>query len=119
MEKRIIISEIINNGLTENNGLILRNKIETVLKELSVNDTIILDFKNLNLFATPFFNASIGYLVLKLGPENFIKIFKLEEISELGKNTYQHSYENAVEMYNKKTNIEIIGKITKSNIENS
>lgn len=119
MEKKIIISELIKNGLTENNGLIVREKIEPLLKELSEDDTIILDFKDISLFATPFFNASIGYLVLNLGPDKFNKIFKLEQISELGKSTYQHSYENAVEIYSKRTNMDMIGKITKSNIENS
>ena len=119
MEKKIIISELIQNGLTENNGLILRKKIELLLKELSADDTIMLDFKDISLFATPFFNASIGYLVLNLGPEKFNKIFKLEQISELGQSTYQHSYENAIEIYNKRTNIDMVGEITKNNIENS
>ena len=119
MEKKIIISELIQNGLTENNGLILREKIEILLRELLEEDIIILNFKNISLFATPFFNSSIGYLVLNLGPEKFNRIFKLEEISELGQSTYQHSYENAVEMYNKKANINIVGEITRNNIENS
>ena len=119
MERKIIISELIKNGLTESNGLILREKIEQLIKELPESDTVVLDFKDISLFATPFFNASIGYFILNLGPEKFNKIFKLEQISELGLNTYQHSYENAVEIYNKRTNTDIVGEITKSNIENS
>lgn len=119
MEKKIIISELIKNGLTESNGLILREKMEQNLNELLEGDTVILDFKDISLFATPFFNASIGYFVLTLGPKKFNKIFKIEQISELGLNTYQHSYENAIEIYNKKTNTEILGEITKNNIENS
>lgn len=116
MEKKIIISELITNGLTENNGLILRKEVEKILDEC---DSIILDFKDITLFATPFFNSSIGYFVLNLGPEKFDKIFKIEQISELGKNTYNHSYENAVQIYNKNTNVDTIGRITKNNIENS
>ncbi len=119
MERKIIISELINNALTESNGLILREKIEIFLKEMSEDDTITLDFKNITLFATPFFNASIGYFILNLGPEKFAKIFKLEQISELGQSTYQHSYENAVEIYNRNTNTDIVGEVTKTNIENS
>ena len=119
MEKKIMVSELIKNGLTESNGLILREKIQKIMEELCEEDKIILNFKEITLFATPFFNVSIGYFVLELGPEKFDKIFKLEQISQLGKNTYQHSYENAIEMYNRKINIEVIGEITKNNIENS
>ena len=119
MKRKIIISELIKNGLTESNGLILRKKIEQIMKELSESDTVVLDFKDISLFATPFFNSSIGYFVLNLGPEKFNRIFKLEQISELGLDTYQHSYENAVEIYNKRTNIDVVGEITKNNIENS
>lgn len=119
MEKRLIISDFIKNGLTECNGLIIREKIEQILKEIDDGDIIILNFNNITLFATPFFNSSIGYILLKLGPKKFDEIFKLEEISELGKNTYQHSYENAVEIYTKQTDTNMIGQITKNNIQNS
>ena len=90
-----------------------------IILELSEGDKIILDFEGISLFATPFFNASIGYFILNLGPEKFNEVFKLHQISELGLNTYQHSYENAVEMYDKRTNINTVGEITKGNIENS
>lgn len=119
MEKRIIISNYIKNGLTENNGLIIREKIEQALKELNEGDTIVLNFNGISLFATPFFNSSIGYFLLKLGPRKFDEVIQLEDISDLGQNTYQHSYENAVEIYTKRTDIDMIGKITKNNIQNS
>lgn len=119
MEKNINVFEFIKNGLTENNGFILRQKIEEVLKDLKENDVIILNFEKIFLFATPFFNTSIGFFVLTLGPEQFDKIFRIIKISDLGMNTYQHSYENAVENYNKKLNIEVVGEITKANIEKS
>lgn len=119
MDKKLIVSDLIKNGLSENNGLLIREKIEKILEEIKEGDSIVLNFKDITLFATPFFNSSIGYFLLKLGPEKFNKIFKLEEISELGKSTYQHSYENAVEIYTKKIDTDVIGKITESNIQNS
>ena len=119
MEKKIIVSKLIKNGLTESNGLVLRGKIEELIKNISSDEKIILDFKDITLFATPFFNASIGYYVLTLGPEKFNKIFELGEISELGLNTYNHSYENAIEIYNKKMDTKVMGEITKNNIINS
>ena len=119
MEIKISVSKLIENGLTESNGIILRKKMEEELEKINEEDIIILNFKNISLFATPFFNASIGYFVLKLGKEKFDKIFKLDEISELGLNTYKHSYDNAVEMYNKKIDTKKLGKKKKNNIENS
>ena len=118
MDKKINVSELIENGLTESNGFLLREKIAELLKEIE-EGTIILNFRDITLFATPFFNASIGFFVLKLGPDKFDKIFKLEEITDLGLSTYQHSYDNAVEIYNKNMNIDLVGEITKHNIENS
>jgi len=119
MEKKVIVSKYIKNGLTESNGLILRAEMEKILQNLSKEDTIVLDFSDIVLFATPFFNSSIGYFILKLGPKKFDGIFRIEKISELGKDTYKHSYENAVDRFNKETDMDIVGKITKSSIENS
>lgn len=119
MNNKIIVSELFTNGLTENNGLILRNKIKELLKDISEEDTIIIDFSNITLFATPFFNSSIGYFILNLGPEKVFNLIKLENISELGLSTYTHSVDNASEIYKKKMDPSAVGDITKNNIENS
>lgn len=118
MENIIYVKELFTNGLTESNGLILRNKIEEILQK-NENEMIVIDFDDLALFATPFFNASIGYFVLKLGPEEFINKFKLKNMTKLCEDTYQHSYENAVEKYKKEIDLNKVGEITKNNIENS
>ena len=119
MIKKIVVSELFTNALTEGNGLILRNKIEEFLKDMSEGDVINVDFSNITLFATPFFNSSIGYFILNLGPEKVSKIITLENISELGTNTYKHSLDNASEIYKKKTDTSSVGNITQNNIENS
>ena len=97
MEKTICVKKLFTNGLTENNGLILRNKIEEYLNKNDDIEKIIIDFDEITLFATPFFNASIGYFVIKLGPEKFNKKIKLINKTKLCDETYKHSYENAVE----------------------
>lgn len=115
----IKVSKHIDNGLTESNGLILRKLISAKLQEIKDDDCIVLNFENIDLFATPFFNSSIGYFVDFLGKEKFDAIIKLDKISELGMDTYQHSYNNAVDKYNKTKDETKIGEITKSNIEES
>jgi hypothetical protein len=75
----------------------------TLEKEISnakdANDEIIIDFTNIKFFTTLFFNNSICKHVLELGPELFNKKYKIINISDVGKSTYDHSYENAVEYY--------------------
>lgn len=109
----IIVSNFISNGLSEKNGLILREKISEFLEK---DQEVILDFSNITLFATPFFNSFIGYFVLKMNPDIVKEKIKIVNISELGQDTYKHSYENATFFYNKKINTEKIGKITSDNI---
>lgn len=112
----IRICEFVDNGLSEKNGLIIREKI---LEYLNKYDDVILDFSNITLFATPFFNSFIGYFVLQINPEKTKEKIKIINISNLGMDTYNHSYENAVYILNKKLKekeIEEIGKITSNNI---
>ncbi len=110
---KIKVCDLVDNGLSEKNGIILRNKI---LEYLEKDDKVTLDFSNITLFATPFFNSFIGYFVLKINPEKTKEKIIITNISELGKDTYNHSYENAVYIYNKKININQIGKITSETI---
>lgn len=105
----IQINKLVDNGLSEKNGLIIREKILEYLKDY---DKVILDFSNITLFATPFFNSFIGYFVLQINPEETKQKIKIINISELGKDTYKHSFENAVYIYTRKRNTAEIGKIT-------
>lgn len=114
--RTIIVKELTKMAMTETAGMKLRDKIEEVLK----NDSkVVLDFSGISLFATMFFNASIGHFVLNLSPEKCEEIFVIENISELGKDTYYHSFENAKMIYNNKSKENLIGDITQDNIEQS
>lgn len=113
----IKVKEIISNGLSESDGLLIREKIKDLL-EIS-KDKIVLDFSGINLFATPFFNSFIGYFVIQYSPEKVSELIELKNISELGKETYQHSFNNAKNFYYKNINTDNIGKIVQNTIENS
>lgn len=81
--------------MTEDQGFLVRNAMETAAK---ANEVIVLDFDGISLFATMFFNASIGYYIVEKGIDYCKENIKLANISELGMETYTHSFENAKEI---------------------
>lgn len=88
----ILISNFTSTALSADAGFIVRNEIIKAFSE-NPNEEIVLDFSGITLFATMFFNASIGYLVKERG--DIVKKITPINLSELGKRTYNHSVENA------------------------
>jgi hypothetical protein len=113
--KTIFVKEYTTMALTEKDGLKLRSAIEQLLAGEPV---IVLDFSGISLFATMFFNASIGHLVLKLTPQRCEERIKIDNISELGRETYRHTFENAKEIFAQSGNIQKIADVTSNNLEN-
>jgi hypothetical protein len=113
--RTIIVREYASMALTEKDGLKLRIAIEQLL---TGEKTITLDFSDISLFATMFFNASIGHLVLQLTPEKCQERIKIANISELGRETYQHTLENAKEIFSQNAYIQKIADVTENNLEN-
>lgn len=90
----ILIKSFTPNALSEMAGSKLREKILLSYAN-NPKEKIILDFEGIGLYATMFFNASIGYLI----QEDLIEITKNIEIiniSLLGKKTLEHSKDNAI-----------------------
>ena len=84
--EEVIVLKIINiksfteKCMAQKSGLVLRKLIEEALKN---DEEIILDFDGIKLFASPFFNISLGYIISNYGEERFNSI-KIINISELG-----------------------------------
>lgn len=114
MAKIIKIKSFAEMAMTEDDGMHLRKEIADGLAD---SDSVILDFSDIDLFATPFFNASIGYFVMKLTPDTYNKQICVENLSDLGKETYGHSYQNAISIYENKIDLDRVGKITCQTIE--
>ena len=89
----IVIKDFAKNALSEKAGTMLREKI---LQAYTTNqsENIVLDFNEINLFATMFFNASIGYLI-KENKDEILEKIKVQNISTLGEKTKSHSIANA------------------------
>ena len=116
MTMTIRIKDFTDNALSENSGTVLRSKI-IELQSKNVEE-IKLDFSGITLFTTMFFNASIGFFIIN-GKKDLIDKIELLNITQLGKRTYQHSYDNAVYILNNSAKKEEINKIINDGIENS
>ncbi len=117
MEKNCIkIKDIVNMAITEEQGLKLRKKIGEIIES---QDEIVLDFEDIKLFTTMFFNASIGYYILQYSPEKCKNIFNLKNISKVGEQTYKHSFENAEEIFKDENKLAIIRNVTEQVINES
>lgn len=92
---KIMVKDLCQYAIFEQDGIRLR---EEILKYYGKGDTITLDFTDISLFATMFFNASIGWLVLKDGAEVVSNNIIYTNLSVLGQATWKHSFENAVEV---------------------
>ena len=76
------------------------NKIDAVVKEeLGRGEPIVLDFSDITIFTTLFFNNALAKYVTELSPDEFDKKFKLVNLSAVGETTFKHSYDNAVEYF--------------------
>ncbi len=75
-------------------------KIASAIQPVIASEECIeLDFEEISIFTTLFFNHLIANYVLKNGPEVFEAKFSLVNLTELGKTTYAHSLENATKYY--------------------
>ena len=116
----IQIKDFCDNALSITNGEIIQKEIMKYLNEKT--EKIILDFSGIELFATPFFNASIGFCITLLSPIKFDSVIQCINLSVLGKETFNYSYSNAIAVYNKHYSQEEkddISTIIDSTVENS
>lgn len=119
MNNIIMIKNLCANALSIDDGEKIKKEIESILKN---SEKVILDFNGISLFATPFFNACIGYYVVEFSPKGFEKKIECINLSDLGKETLKFSYDNAVIVYNRNLSSEDqqkINDIIENNIKNS
>lgn len=95
--KTIKVCERNRTCLSEMRGKELREMIENALKE---NDVVEVDFSDITIFAPTYFNPSFGYLLCKLGPEEYNKRIRVTNLTRVGQNIYKQVIENALNYYN-------------------
>lgn len=68
---------------------------DVIQKQLNSSGTIKIDFSDIKIFTTLFFNNALTKYVVELGPKKYHDKFNLINLSELGQVTYQYSLDNA------------------------
>ena len=85
------------NAISMQSGKILYDKVsETLLVEKS---EVSIDFDGVVLFASPFFNASIGLLLKDISIDELQMLLKIENLSQVGRQLLNHVIENAIDYY--------------------
>ncbi|MFH1097454.1 MAG: STAS-like domain-containing protein [Candidatus Desantisbacteria bacterium] len=67
--------------------------------ELSGDNIVDLDFKNVKIFASPFFNAAIGRLLKDIKPDDLNRLLKITNIVPIGLAVLKRVIENSKEYY--------------------
>ena len=91
--KTIKVSGIIPNAFSSEQAMKLRAEMKT---HLDNNEKIMLDFSEIDKYTTLFFNFCTGFFIREMGKQNYDELVKLDNLSDLGKSTYQNSYSNAI-----------------------
>jgi len=72
---------------------------DEIYPKLAAGESVCLNFEDVNVFASPFFNFAIGQLLKDLEPEDLNQLLKVEKIKADGLLVWQRVVENAKEYY--------------------
>ena len=62
-------------------------------------DQVELDFDGVEIFASPFFNAGVGRLLVDLNPDALNKLLKFNHLSDFGSRVLRRVIDNAKDYY--------------------
>lgn len=93
----IVVKNYIDTAFSLDDAKRLQEPIESALQSTS---KINIDFTGIEYFTTLFFNNAITKYVVRLKPDEYKMRINIVGLSELGKTTYSHSYDNALDYYN-------------------
>ncbi|OZY39224.1 hypothetical protein CJF43_24100 [Pseudomonas fragi] len=94
--------------LTGRNAISMQNgeKLYKALhKNLIEGDRIEVNFEKVTLFASPFFNASIGLLLKDISVEKLQQQLSVTNLSDVGRDLLNHVISNAIIFYKNSDNV--------------
>lgn len=107
----IKVKEIMDMAFSYEDGMKLRKAIQ---EELKTNNTVTVDFTDVYVFTTMFFNACSGHFVFVNSIDWYNDKIKMINLSTIGKETHKHSIENAQRQRTEKS-----GKITEQTLSDN
>lgn len=72
---------------------------DMIHSELSAGNNVELDFENVKIFASPFFNSAIGRLLKDFKSEDLNRLLKITNLNPTGMSVLKRVIENAKEYY--------------------
>jgi hypothetical protein len=84
------------NGMTSQDGQEVYNAI---YPELKAGHQIELDFAEVQIFASPFFNFAIGHLLKDIQPDALNQLLKISNLNPVGMKILKRVIENSKEYY--------------------
>ncbi len=96
MEKINVHGLVGKNAISMQSGEKLYDKLYPLMKS---NEVVELDFSGVSLYASPFFNASIGLLLRDFSVDILMKNLSFSDISDVGRDLLNHVVENAIAYY--------------------
>ena len=96
----IRVGEIIDTAFSMDDANLLSEEIEKRVHDGVMDCTELeIDFEGIRYYTTLFFNNAIVKYIGVLGFDDYSRQIKLINLSEVGRNTYQHSLDNAKDFY--------------------
>jgi hypothetical protein len=85
-----------NNGMTSQDG---QKVYDAIYPELKAGHEIELDFAEVEIFASPFFNFAIGQLLKDIETDTLNQLLKVSHLNSVGKNILKRVIENSKQYY--------------------
>lgn len=99
-EYKIIIKELLGGDIAISMAK-GKNLYDLLLQNINNHDKIILDFDGVTIFASPFFNASIGYLLKDFDIKDLQLKLSFTNLNGVGLNLLNLVISNAIQTYEK------------------
>ena len=94
----IRVNDFIANGYSQQDAELLAPKIKEAVGN---GETFVVDFAKLQYFTTLFFSTALTRWVGELGIDKYKRLIEIKNLSESGKETYEHALEYAEQFFNK------------------
>jgi len=110
------VHEIIGNfAIAFDDGQTLYNLIYPQLKK---GDTVELDFENVKIFASAFFNYAIGQLLRDIEPDTLNRQLKFINLTAVGENTLRQVIKNAKRYYTEPQHKKAVDEVLEEYVAN-